>query len=172
MKITNMKLNQHSYSLGNAPLPAEPPGRILAVDYGRQRIGLAISDEFRQIAQPLTILSRRNRENDLRRLRELCRKHGVRQIIVGLPLHLNGSESEMSKEASRFATRLKNNLGLPVELVDERLTSWDAAQTRPAANNSRRRQGAVDDVAAALILREFLEKNGARTSSQPIREAC
>lgn len=148
------------------------PGRVLAVDYGRQRIGLALSDELRLTAQPLTVLSRTNRANDLRRLREICREHGVTAIIVGYPLHLSGARSEMADEACRFATRLKKNLGLVVELVDERLTSWEASQTRSPTNTASRRGRPVDDLAAALILRDFLEKEGELRPSQPVKEAC
>lgn len=134
-------------------------GRVLAVDYGRRRIGLAISDELRLTAQPLAVLSRTNRENDLRRLRELCRKHHVKQIVVGHPKHLSGASSEMTHEASRFAARLEKNLGLPVELLDERLTSWEAAQTVAHTHSPARRANSLDHVAAALILREFLDKS-------------
>ena len=148
----------------------ENPGRILAIDYGRKRIGLALSDELRLTAQPLMILSRLNRQNDLHRLRELCRKHEVRQILVGHPLLLTGAPSEMAEEAARFAGRLKKNLGIPVELVDERLTSWDASQMNLAAESfARRRDGELDDVAAALILRDYLQggRRGAAAPSLP-----
>lgn len=158
-----------SHRLANA---SGLPGRVLAVDYGRQRIGLAISDELRLTAQPLTILLRTNRANDLRRLREICREHGVTAIIVGHPLHLSGTRSEMADEACRFATRLKKNLGLAVELVDERLTSWEAAQIRRPPDSTSARPRPIDDLAAALILRDFLEKEREERSSQRVKEAC
>ena len=147
------------------------PGRVLAVDYGRQRIGLALSDELQLTAQPLAVLSRTNRANDLRRLRQICHEHQVTAVIVGYPLHLSGSRSEMADEACRFATRLKKNLGLAVELVDERLTSWEASQIgrTPDAASSRSRH--VDDIAAALILRDFLEKERHLHSFERVNEA-
>lgn len=134
-------------------------GRILAIDYGSKRLGLALSDELHLTAQPLAILPRTNRQDDLRRLRELCRKHHVSRIIVGHPLLLTGAASDMSKQASRFAARLAKQLGVSVELVDERLTSWEAEQTTRRTPGRRR----LDDVAAALILRDHLEKQHGHT---------
>jgi putative holliday junction resolvase len=141
---------------------AGTPGRVLGIDYGLKRFGLAISDELGVTARPLSTFARTNRRDDLRRLRLLAREHGVRCIVVGLPLHLDGAESEMATEASRFATRLAQHLGLPVELADERLTSWEAAQhapTKSRAHGEPRKSGkraTHDDVAAAIILREYL----------------
>lgn len=172
-----------------APKPPEAggaPGRVLAIDYGRRRIGLAVSDELRVTAQPLVTLERENRAADLRRLREIARRQSARLIVVGLPLHLDGRVSEMAEEARRFAACIQKATGIPVELVDERLTSWEAAQTlgemdgrsrvrkaathvprhvsrtrrrtpRRADGRSRTRR-AIDDIAAAVLLREYLER--------------
>jgi putative Holliday junction resolvase len=130
----------------------EKPRRVLAVDYGRKRIGLALSDALGLTAQPLATLDRVNRQNDLRRLREACRTHGVTHIIVGHPLHMTG-------EAARFAARLEREIGIQVELVDERLTSWEASQTvRETKSSARRRHKPLDDVAAAVLLRDYLER--------------
>jgi putative Holliday junction resolvase len=104
------------------------------------------------ISRPLATWIRTNRRRDVTRLRELVRRHGVRRIVVGLPLHLDGAPSEMSAEAGRFAVQLGRQLGLPVALADERLTSWQAAQEpRP-----RRGDAGLDARAAALILDEYL----------------
>lgn len=133
------------------------PGRVLAVDYGRRCIGLALSDELRLTAQPLATLERTNRRNDLRRLREIVRKHDVRAIVVGHPVHLNGSAGEMAEEAARFAARLRKELGLPVELIDERLSSWEAEQlSAPAARGKKK--SSLDHLAAAVILRDYLQR--------------
>jgi putative Holliday junction resolvase len=124
-------------------------------------MGLALSDELRLTAQPLATLAHTNRRNDVRRLREICRGHGVAQIIVGYPVHMSGEAGEMAGETARFAARLKKELGIEVELVDERLTTWDAeqliAETRPS---QRRKRLALDDVAAAVLLRDYLERKG------------
>ena len=136
-------------------------GRILAIDYGRRRIGLALSDALGLTSQPLATLARTNRRNDLRRLREIVRRHEVRRIVVGHPLHLGGSAGEMAAEAARFAARLEKELRLPVELVDERLSSWEAEQLLAAGKPvpAKQRGGEkLDQVAAAIILRDYLER--------------
>ncbi|MFZ3199870.1 MAG: Holliday junction resolvase RuvX [Candidatus Acidiferrales bacterium] len=137
------------------------PGRILAVDYGRKRIGLALSDELGLAARPLGILARTNRRNDMRRLRDICRGHSIGLIIVGHPLHITGEAGEMAHEAARFAARLGKafmKMEIEVELADERLTTWEARQTVAATESSRRKRDRLDDVAAAILLRDYLER--------------
>src|SRR6266849_5015047 len=151
------------------------PGSILALDYGRARIGVAIADTDSQLARPLLTLERVNRNEDMRRLRELVREHGVRQIVVGLPLRLDGRRGEMAEEVQRFAQRLRKQIGVPVELVDERLTSWEAERlleevqgrfiheeklTGGKKAKSAQAKMSVDAVAAAVILKEYLERQG------------
>jgi len=125
------------------------------VDYGRKRIGLAVSDELNLIAKPLATLTRTNRQNDLRRLREICRKNGVNRVIVGHPIHLEGHAGEMAVEAEKFAARVRKELGVAVELVDERLTSWEAEQLIGA---SGRKGIVVDEIAAAVLLQDYLSQ--------------
>jgi putative holliday junction resolvase len=164
-------------SAASASFSAPVPFKILALDYGRKRIGLALADSEARIAEPYTTLERINRNEDIRRLREFIRRSHVAQIIVGLPLRLDGTPGEMAGEATRFAQRLRKQLGLPVELVDERLSSWEAerileeemgrrithTKTRDGRRTSTRASDGkynVDAVAAMVILREYL----ARTS--------
>jgi putative Holliday junction resolvase len=146
--------------------------RVLALDYGRSRIGVALADTAVGLAQPLCTLERINRNEDMRRLREMAREHGVKQIVVGLPLRLDGTRGEMAEEAEGFANRLRKQLGVPVEMVDERLSSWEAERLleevqgrvikapvvpgRTAKKDSGRI--GVDAVAAAVILKEYLER--------------
>ncbi len=152
-------------------------GSILGVDYGRARIGLAIAETDAQLARPLLTLERVNRNEDMRRLRELAREHGVRQIVVGLPLRLDGTRGEMAEEATRFATRLRKQLGLPVDMLDERLTSWEAERLleeqsgrvlhdakAQAKGGNKPVRTSVDAVAAAVILKEYLEQRRATQS--------
>jgi putative Holliday junction resolvase len=136
-------------------------GRILAIDYGRKRLGLAISDPLHLTARPLATWIRSNRRHDLARLRRLCREQEVSLIVMGWPLQLAGTEGEMAAEARRFAERIRVELGIPVELVDERLSSWEAGQTlterQGGKSRSRnRKQRKLDEVAAAVILRDYL----------------
>lgn len=154
-----------SRSSSAAPATARPPrtdlprSRILAIDYGRKRIGLAISDELHLTAWPLGALLHKNRREVLRSLFEIVRDNRVEKILVGHPLHLNGKSGEMAMEAERFAARIHKKLGLPVELVDERLTSWEAVQTLAETKTRRGKAGSrrnVDAAAAAILLREYL----------------
>jgi putative holliday junction resolvase len=150
---------------------------ILAIDYGTVRIGLAIADIETGLPRPLMTIERVNRNEDMRRLREITSEHAVKEIVVGLPLRLDGTRGEMAEEATRFGERLRKQLGLPVEMVDERLTSWEAERlleeqagrvfrddTTPAHvhSNMRKKKQAdratVDAMAAAVILKEYLER--------------
>jgi putative Holliday junction resolvase len=143
-------------------IPDSEPRRILAIDYGRKRIGLALSDELQMTAQPLFTMLRTNRRNDLRRLREICRKHGVARILMGHPVHITGEAGEMADEAAQFAARLQKELGIEVKLADERLTSWEAEQiVAQQKSPSRRKKSSIDDVAAAILLREYLDRKRA-----------
>jgi len=152
---------------------------ILAVDYGRARIGLALADAETRMAQPLSTMERINRNEDMRRLRELVREHGVKQIVVGLPLRLDGTHSEMAEEAERFAQRVRKQIGVPVEMVDERLTSWEAERlmeevqgrfihdeklTGSKKSKNVQAKMSVDAVAAAVILKEYLDRQGQAAS--------
>jgi putative Holliday junction resolvase len=143
----------------------EPRRAILAIDYGRRRIGLALSDESGLTARPLGILPRTNRRHDVVRLRELCRSHAVGSIVVGWPIHLDGTPGTMAAEAARFAERLRKQLGLPVDLLDERLSSWEAEQAisarvprKGASLGKSRKRKTLDDLAAAVILRDYLSR--------------
>ena len=147
--------------LGTQPTTTLAP-RILAIDYGKKRIGLALSDELGMTAQPLQVLAHKNRREDVRRLREICRAKGVRLVVVGHPLHITGEAGDMAEEAARFATRLRKELGIEVELADERLTTWEAEQTLAEMGGAKRRKDApLDDLAAAILLREYLERKRA-----------
>ena len=160
-------------SLRPSILAAPPPatGVILAIDYGRKRLGLALSDENGVTSRPYATWTRINRRRDLSRLRELVHQERIRRIVVGLPLRLDGAPSEMSEEAKSFAARVHKALGLPVEMMDERLSSWEAHEMLAATNSKERlRRGSsahsrsslkkpsIDDIAAAIILRDYLQQ--------------
>jgi putative holliday junction resolvase len=136
-------------------------------------MGVAIASANAKMAQPLGTFERINRNEDMRRLRELTREHIVKRIVVGLPLNLDGTRGQMAEEAERFARRVRKQLGVAVEMVDERLTSWEAerlleeTQGRfihgPQKGGGRmprkpRERATVHAVAAAVILNEYLER--------------
>lgn len=140
------------------------PARILAIDYGGRRIGLAISDELGITAHPLPVLQRKNRRTDIARLRDIVKQNGVGAILVGLPVHLSGQQSEMAAEAAQFAARIQKELGLPVKLRDERLTSWEAEEL--ATELGFRKNADIDSLAAAILLREYLDEAASGAKSK------
>lgn len=164
-----------SKSKRDAVPPAGTSPKILALDYGRSKIGIALADVQARIAAPVATLARINRNEDMRRLRELVRREKVQQIVVGLPLRLDGTPGDMAEEARRFAERLRKQVGVPVELVDERLTSWEAERIleeelgrklmhqethlgRKKTSRTGDTKYTVDAVAAMVILREHLSR--------------
>jgi len=153
---------------GEREAAVKKASRILAVDYGRKRVGLALSDELGITAQPLTVLTRKNRAADLNRFKEICARHAVAHIIVGHPVHITGEDSEMAAEASRFAARLAKALNIETEMIDERLTSWEAKQMLSETNGRGSKRAQIDDVAAAVLLRDYLERRrqGATSASE------
>jgi putative Holliday junction resolvase len=162
---------EHSREILPSAASAEKRARILAVDYGRKRIGLALSDELGVTAQPLSTLVRTNRREDFRRLREICRLHGVHRILVGHPVHMSGESGEMAQEAARFAARVQAELAIETELLDERLTSWEAQQSLASSAPSRRKHRAtLDSLAAAILLREYLDSNHLQAKLSLVRK--
>ena len=160
-------------------IAADPatPGVILAIDYGKKRLGLALSDEYGITSRPFATWTRINRRRDLARLRELVGKEKIRRIIVGLPLHLNGTPSEMSEEARSFGLRVEKAIGIPVEMVEERLSSWEAQETvahndhgkrgrSASGRNESKKANAIDDIAAAIILRDYLDRPRPRSGAR------
>jgi len=133
---------------------------VLGIDFGSRRIGLAISDAEERVAFPAGTLESRGRKSDLAAIGELARERGVRRIVVGLPLHMDGRAGVGAEAARAFATALHEALGLPVELLDERWTSREAERVlREAGPRGRRKKrGATDTLAATLLLRTFLER--------------
>ena len=133
--------------------------RTLALDYGEARIGVAISDPDGLLAQPLeTIATRPGDAGALARIAELVKTREVEQIVIGLPLHMDGRRGPEVERTRAFGERVRGLTGVPVEYLDERWTSREAAAALDAAGVSRKKQrGRVDAIAAALLLRTFLE---------------
>jgi putative Holliday junction resolvase len=139
-----------------------PAARVLSVDLGKRRIGLAISDAEGLSAQPLDALQRRTLADDLKRICAIAKDRKTRRILVGLPLHMDGRESPMSEECRRFAGKLGEASGLPVEMHDERLTSVEAEEMLRARGWSlerllkEKKKGTVDRLAAAVLLEDWM----------------
>jgi putative pre-16S rRNA nuclease len=138
-------------------LPSD--GRLLAVDWGERRIGLALSDESRTLAQPLVTLTRRTGKRfPMRQFLTLLEQHAVTGVVVGLPLDGEGAEGEAAGAARALAADIARRSGKPVELWDERLTTARALQAvREMAGTTRGRKDDVDALAAAVLLQHYLD---------------
>jgi putative Holliday junction resolvase len=133
-------------------------GRVMALDVGTVRVGVALSDPLGYTAQPLLTLWRKSRSEDLRSLLRLIRKHEVVKIVVGNPLHMSGDLSPWAAKVQEFAAELHERSGLPVEFWDERLSSVAAHEILDEAGRDRRdRKYVIDQVAAVVILRGWME---------------
>ncbi|HEV2424830.1 MAG TPA: Holliday junction resolvase RuvX [Terriglobia bacterium] len=151
-------------------------GRVLAIDFGSVRMGVAISDPLGLTAQGLPTLGRTTNESDVAQIEKVAADYSVSRIIVGNPISHSGEETQMSRRVARFADLLRARLGLPVELWDERLTSLEADHVLRESGTDRRRQpGMRDRVAAQILLQSYLDRRaleraqteltGARTDS-------
>lgn len=132
--------------------------RILAIDFGLKRLGLAVSDPLGLTAQGLPTLERTNLSRDLFALEALIREYAVQEVILGNPLSKDGSPSAMSGRVDQFAQKLVKRAGCAVRLWDERLSSAEAERMlRSSGIGFGKRQRAVDRVAATLILQSYLD---------------
>jgi putative Holliday junction resolvase len=131
--------------------------RIMGLDVGDRRIGVAVSDALGLAAQPVLTLVRSNRKQDLKSLQRLVRKYDCSAIVVGNPLYMSGDQSPQAAKAQAFADVLREETGLPVHLWDERLTTTEAHRHLHAAGRpGSKHKAVVDQVAAVLILESFL----------------
>jgi putative holliday junction resolvase len=135
--------------------------RVLAVDYGVRRVGIALSDPTATIAQPLTVLIRRaGKRAPVQAVANLVAEHGVQHVVVGLPLTLAGDESEWTKEVRSFGEKLAERAGVGVTFADERLTSVAAeraVRSLGLKRSEREQKERVDAAAAVLILQAYLD---------------
>jgi putative holliday junction resolvase len=136
-------------------------GRLLALDPGAKRVGLAVSDELRITVKPLPFIERRSWKKLLERIASLVEAYDARALVIGLPLSLDGSEQTAAQEARALAEKFRRSLPIPVYLQDERLTTaeaWSEIKARGLSAEQGKRQ--VDSAAAAVILRDFIEHSG------------
>jgi putative Holliday junction resolvase len=133
-------------------------GRVLALDLGKRRIGLALSDELGVTAQGLETLERTNIREDLARLRGLAEEKNVGLFLLGKPLHMSGDEGRQVEFVREFGQRLGAATGLPVEFWDERMTTVEAQRVlRESGISLRKRTQAVDRLAAVILLESYLD---------------
>lgn len=134
------------------------PKRVLALDFGKRRIGLAVSDELGLTAQGLETLERTNMREDMARLAALATEQSVSLILMGDPIHLSGRAGVQSEKAREFGRRLGERTGLPVRFWDERLTTVEADRVlRESGAGWRKRRQAVDRLSAVILLESYLD---------------
>jgi putative Holliday junction resolvase len=131
---------------------------IAAIDYGKRRLGLAAADPSGTIVYPAGVIERTLLKRDLATLGTRLRELEATRVIVGLPLNMDGSAGPAARAAERFAQHLREATGLPVELYDERLSTFEADERLKGASKSRHRDRIVDAVAAVVILESWLQK--------------
>ncbi|MGI6514914.1 MAG: Holliday junction resolvase RuvX [Syntrophomonadaceae bacterium] len=137
----------------------EKTERIMALDVGEKRIGVAVSDPLGITAQGIGVIERQNRTRDLDALRLLIDEHGVTSLLLGLPRNMNGTLGEKAREVQEFGELLAQELGMPVEYQDERLSTRAVEGTLIAADVRRsRRRRVIDKLAAVYILQGYLDR--------------
>lgn len=135
--------------------------RYLGVDLGRARIGLALADDVLRTARPLRTIERRDEARDLAALAEAAREYEVERAVVGLPINMDGTEGPAARHARAFAAKLSAALGVPAELFDERLSTFEAEiRLRERGFSGKDRRSRVDAEAAAVILQGWLDGRG------------
>ena len=134
-------------------------GRILAIDPGTKRCGIAVSDEMRVTTRPLAALARTNWKSLLTDIKQLIAEYDAKALVIGLPLESDGSDGEMTAEARNMAAKLALSVDIPVLLQDERVTSYDAKGRLWSQGRSlKETRKQVDSEAAALILADLLDR--------------
>src|SRR5262245_28145594 len=143
--------------VGDAPAAGGEPGRVLGIDPGERRVGLAVSDPERRVALGLPTFTAGHGKSLVDHLRGLLITFGVGRVVVGYPRSLDGSVGTAARRATALARRLRRDLGVAVELWDERLTT---VQAERVLRGTRAEPGARDRIAATLILQSYLDRSG------------
>jgi putative holliday junction resolvase len=136
------------------------PRRVIAIDLGARRIGVAVTDALWMTAQPQATIARRGGQRDLDAIAALVRTHDAERVVLGLPLAPDGEEGRAAASVQAFAARLRQAIDVPVDLIDESFSTVEAEEVLLAADLSRaRRREVIDKIAAAVILRRWLDSN-------------
>jgi len=137
--------------------------RILALDVGDKRIGVAISDELEISAHGLTTITRSDLKKEIRDIQEIVSEYNVEEIVVGMPVMMNGSVGIQAEKVGRFVDELKRDFRIPIKLFDERLSTRLIEKTLIAADMSReKRKKVIDKLSAVIILQDYMSSRGGR----------
>jgi putative holliday junction resolvase len=134
--------------------------RVLGLDFGEKRIGVAVSDALNIIAQSIGTIERKSIKTDIKKIQDLVREYGASKLIIGLPLNMNGTKGKSADMALDFVSKLKKEIDISVEMLDERLTTAQGERIFLEADMSRaKRKKNIDKIAAQLILQNYLDLN-------------
>ncbi len=137
----------------------EKKGRVLAIDFGTKRIGIAISDINAEIAQPLTVLKREGNKKDVEKIANIVREYNVSIIVVGIPYGNDNSITKMGEKAQMFGQLLASSINVEVVFIDETMTSFIAEEALILGGVRReKRKNVIDKIAASIILHDFLQR--------------
>ncbi len=138
--------------------------KIMSLDVGTRRIGIAVSDELGITANGLQTLKRTDRKNDILKLKNICSDLGIEKIVVGIPYNTDGQISKNGEIIKKFAEKLEKELSLPVDYINETFTTADAQRYLLEANMSRKkRKKVIDKLSAVIMLQEYLEQHRDKT---------
>jgi putative pre-16S rRNA nuclease len=143
--------------------------RLLGLDIGEKRVGLAVSDETFTLARPLSTLTRTSKLEDFAKIKAVCVEYQIDKIVCGLPKTLRNEEGPQAQRVRRYADQLAGSIGLQIEFWDERFSSVDAEERLAQSSRKKRAKGDIDSAAAAIILQEYLD---AMRNSQLTNREC
>lgn len=133
--------------------------RVLALDAGEKRIGVAVSDPLGIIAQGVTVIARRDPETDLNEIKRIIEEYKADSVVIGMPVNMDGTKGKSAEKVNEFVERLKGRLSIPVYTYDERLSTKESEKFLISADVSRKkRKQVIDKMAAQLILESYLER--------------
>lgn len=132
--------------------------RILGIDYGDKRVGIAISDELQFTAQPLKLLKRENDTSLIAEIENLTVIHNVGKIIIGLPVSLDGTYSSQTKKTQKFISRIRKSSDLPIKKWEERLSTLEASKILIGVSKIKKKEN-IDIISAQIILQGYLDRN-------------
>jgi len=133
--------------------------RVLALDAGDKRIGVAVSDPLGIIAQGVTVITRKNLEADLKEIEKIIGEYKAESVVVGMPINMDGTKGKSAEKVNEFVETLKSRLSIPVYTYDERLSTKESEKFLISADVSRKkRKSVIDKMAAQLILESYLER--------------
>ncbi len=132
--------------------------KLLAIDFGMKRLGFAVGSLFLRTATPIPPLHRKNNDTDIEHIRHLIDEYDISKIIIGYPYHMDGTKSDTGQKVEAFAQQVTEAAGVPIEYIDERLTSFEAEEKLKSHQpDYKKRKKILDSISALVILENYME---------------